>query len=127
MDTRSQLWGRPAALLLAAAACLALADALIIARYWDFYHLGGPGPMMALTVFYLPVIFVVLSVTGLAVGWWRLRAGRTRRAAVLQALAAAVCVTMVLIAYEVYRTADLRAGEGAGSGSLVPFLKSLVG
>src|SRR5687767_255607 len=110
MDSRSQLWGRLAALLLLAAACLALAYALFIARYWAFYHLGGPGPMMALTFFYLPLTFVILSGTGLAVGWWRLRAGRTRRAAVIQAFAAAVCLTLVLVAYEVHRTADLRVG-----------------
>jgi len=116
-----------AALTAFGAAVLAVAFVLLVGRYYAFYHLGGAGAAMGLLLVVLPAAALVASAVALFVRRRGLRRGASAMRASLSGVAGATLVLVVLFSLEVWRTVDMRNGEGPAVGNLAPFARSLVG
>ncbi len=126
IDAPEASWST-AALTVLGAAMLAVAFVLLVGRYYAFYHLGGAGAAMGLLLVVLPAAALVACGVALFVRRRGLRRGASAMRASLSGMAAATLVLAVLFSLEVWRTAELRVGEGPGTGDLAPFARSLLG
>jgi hypothetical protein len=104
------------------AAMLTLIFAHALAAYWSFYHLGTGGSGLFLLYFAVPIGFVLaLNATFFVARLLVRRGASTARALCYGALGAAGIFTL-LVAGEIWRTTDMRSGEGPGAGNLRPYV-----